>query len=382
MGTAAIPARSVAVRLYHLTFYKCGSQWVRDILADPRIVAHSDHALAAGGIDLQSERWPELKPGQFASPLYSTGAGEWALAATPADRALIVIRDPRDIVVSLVFSVSLSHSPSAITLLLRDPIADATPAHRLQIGMFLLAQWAEYLRSWKNAGSVDNAILIHYESLLTDLAGELRRLFAFLDWEVPASVVEAVAAGNAFERRSGRRPGDENEFSHRRKGIAGDWRNHFDRNSGELFENAFPGLLTDLGYEVRDDWWRLLPPAILAPIGNPEQQRSRLLAVLGEYENELATVRLAAGERLRDVDLLHAQLLEQTNAANERLAVIRELDEQLRAVTAEKQIARHAADERLADILRRETARRELEESVAWRGGFRTVRAITSLFRR
>ena len=220
--------------------------------------------------------------------------------------------------------------------------------------MFLLAQWAEYLRSWKKDCLGSNVILTRYESLLVDLPGELRRLFEFVEWDVPSSVVEAVAADNTFERRSGRRPGDENEFSHRRKGIAGDWRNHFDRDLGELFENAFPGLLTDLGYEESAEWWRLLPPAIFEPTANPEQQRSRLLAVLEEYENELATVRLAAAERLRDVDLLHAQLHEQTSAANERLAV----------------------------ILRGGTTRRELEASVAWRCGFRPVKAITSLFRK
>ena len=96
----------------------------------------------------------------------------------------------------------------------------------------------------------------------------------------------------------------------------------------------------------------------------------------------MAAVRIAASERLRDVDSLHAQLHEQANAANERLAVIRELDRQLRAVTAEKQVARHAAGERLADILRRETARRELEASISWRRGFRPVKAIASLFRK
>jgi hypothetical protein len=378
MGSAV----AVGVRLFHLTFYKCGSQWVRDILADSRIVAHSEHTLATGGIDLQAERWPDLRPSQIASPLYSTGTGEWKLVARPADRAFAVIRDPRDIVVSLVYSVSLSHTPSAITLLLRDPLAAANPTHRLQIGMFLFAQWAEYLRSWRDAADHTNVLLARYESLLTDLPGELRRLFAFLEWDIPAGVVEAVAAENSFQQRSGRRPGEQNEFSHRRKGIAGDWKNHFDRGLGELFENSFPGLLTDLGYENGNEWWRSLPSAIPATIDKPDAQRARLLAVLAEHEKELAVVRLAADERLHDVKWLHAQLQEQTCAAEERLALIRELDQQLKRISIEQQRTQRAADERLADILRRETSRLELESTVAWRCGFRPVKAITSLFRK
>jgi len=376
MGTAI----DIDIRLFHLTFYKCGSQWVRDILSDPRIVAFSKHSMAAGGIDLQSERWPEIDPGQFASPLYSTGTGEWEIVAKPADRALVVLRDPRDIVVSLVFSVSLSHTPSPTTQLLRDPIAEASPAHRIQIGMFLIAQWAEYLRSWKRGHEFSNVFLTRYETLVADLGGELHRLFDYLHWNVPAAVVDAVAADNLFEVRSGRRPGEENPFSHRRKGIAGDWRNHFGRELGERFETVFPGLLTDLGYEDNDDWWQGLTAAAPSQVSNPELQQARLLAVLEEHESELAAVRVAAEERLRDVELLHAQLSEQTNAANERLAVIQELDRQLREFSGERQGVQHAADERLADILRREASRQELESSVAWRCGYRPVRAIASLF--
>ncbi|MFN0102901.1 MAG: sulfotransferase domain-containing protein [Bryobacteraceae bacterium] len=339
MGHAVVSAKAAEVRLFHLTFYKCGSQWVRDILSDSRIAEYSKYTLAASGIDLQCSPWPKLQPGQIASPIYSTGAGEWRLTATAGDRAYVVIRDPRDIVVSLVFSVSLSHAPSGITLLLRGPIADAAPAHRLQIGMFLLAQWAEHLRTWKDAGEFSNVLLARYESLIGGLPGELRRLLNFLNWDVPDEVVDAVAAENAFEKRSGRKPGDENEFSHRRKGIAGDWRNHFDRDLGRLFEDAFPCLLTELGYEERTDWWRALPESIAAPVDNPERQRSRLLAVLKEHETELAAVRLAAEERLRDVHILHAALHDATSESDDRLRNVELLHAELTEQT-------HASGER------------------------------------
>jgi hypothetical protein len=220
--------------------------------------------------------------------------------------------------------------------------------------MFLLAQWADYLRTWKDARDRSDVLLARYEALIADLPGEMRRLFDFLQWDVPDGVLRAVAEDNAFENRAGRNRGDENEFSHRRKAIAGDWRNHFDRALGQLFENAFPGLLTDLGYEENNGWWRTLQSSVPVAKIDPDRQRSRLLAVLEEHENELAAVRLAADERLRDVERLHVQLREQASAA----------------------------DERLADILSREMARQELESSVAWRCGFRPLRAIASLFRK
>lgn len=73
MGSAV----ALGLRLFHINFYKCGSQWVRDILADPRITAHSNHVLAASGVDRPSERWVALRTSEFASPFYSTSTGGW-----------------------------------------------------------------------------------------------------------------------------------------------------------------------------------------------------------------------------------------------------------------------------------------------------------------
>lgn len=313
---AEIPSTlaSATIRLFHITFYKAGSQWIRDILSDPRLVEHSGHVIAASGVDLQSSPWPVLVPGQFASPLYSTGTGEWRQVATAADRAFVVIRDPRDIVVSIVYSVSLSHTPTAITRLLRDPISTASPRNKLQVGMFLLAQWADYLRSWKDSGEFENVYLARYEDLITDLPGQLTQLFAFLRWPIPQSVTLAIAQDNSFASRAGRQPGDENQFSHRRKGIAGDWRNHFNRDLARLFEDAFPGMLTDLGYEAANDWWQEVPDTIPELESDPVQERARLVAVLEEFENEIAVTRVAAEERLRDVHILHEAIAERDAA--------------------------------------------------------------------
>lgn len=317
------------VRLFHLTFYKAGSQWVRDMLTDPRLVEHSGHTLAASGIDLQSCTWPTLSPGQLASPLYSAGAGQWRRLATPDDRAFVVIRDPRDIVVSLVYSVSLSHTPTPITLLLRDPIAASSSRNKLQIGMFLLAQWVDYLRSWNSAPEFANVHLARYEDLLVNLPAELTRLFAFLEWDVPHTVIHDIANDNAFAIRAARPAGQENPFSHRRKGISGDWRNHFNRDLARLFEEAFPGLLTDLNYESDNNWWQSAPTHLPESKPDPVQLHANLLSVLAEFEKELAVTRTAAEDRLRDVFILHDTIAERDQVIATLLARCAELEQQL-----------------------------------------------------
>jgi restriction endonuclease Mrr len=52
----------------------------------------------------------------------------------------------------------------------------------------------------------------------------------------------------------GRARGVENVMSHYRKGVAGDWINHFTRQHAEAFEASFGDLLTRLGYEEDSDW--------------------------------------------------------------------------------------------------------------------------------
>jgi hypothetical protein len=358
----AAPAEGTAVRLYHLTFYKCGSQWIRDVLADGRIRAYSGHELAVGGVDLQGEKWPHMKTGQLGSPLYSAGTGDWERMARRDDRALVVLRDPRDIVVSLVYSMSFSHSPSPVTNLLRGPVSEASPANRIKLGMYLLAQWSEYLRTWKDARHYPNVFCTRYERLLTDLAGELRRLFAFLEWNIPDLVVQQVAEDNAFAARSGRAAGDENAYSHRRKGIAGDWKNHFEQSLGKLFEETFPGLLTDLGYEINREWWQDLPATIAEGSGTQRQQEN-LLATLAEHQQELTTLRGAAEERL-------AALLAADAA---RLATLAEHQQELTTL-------RGAAEERLAALLAADAARQAVERSISWRFGFVPLRSLLSLF--
>jgi hypothetical protein len=58
----------------------------------------------------------------------------------------------------------------------------------------------------------------------------------------------------------------------------------------------------------------------------PEQQQTKLLAVLTEYETELAVTRIAAEERLRDVLILHDAIAEQNRTIetlNAQLAIAR-----------------------------------------------------------
>ncbi|MBM3756137.1 MAG: sulfotransferase domain-containing protein [Acidobacteria bacterium] len=107
-----------------------------------------------------------------------------------------------------------------------------------------------------------------------------------------------VVSENDFASRTGRAPGEENTFSHRRKGQPGDWRNHFDLETGRAFEELFPRLLIDLGYEQSTGWWQALDAPCEQPPPPEELERKQWLTVLEEFNTELNVVRIAVTARI------------------------------------------------------------------------------------
>ncbi len=58
----------------------------------------------------------------------------------------------------------------------------------------------------------------------------------------------------SFEKMSGRSAGEENTRSFLRKGIIGDWKNHFNLEAREKFNMYAGDQLIRLGYETDDSW--------------------------------------------------------------------------------------------------------------------------------
>lgn len=278
------------------------------MLSEPALVEHSNQPLVLQGVDVPSTGWPAWDGGGVASPVYTAGFADWQNrpAPDPEDRCIVVTRDPRDVIVSLVISLALSHTPNAITSILRIPIRNANKDDRIRIGIHLFSHWAAQFRSWF-APEFDGDILrLDYSELVADEQAAFRRMFAYLGWDIPDEVATTVINTHSFLATSGgRRRGEENEFSHRRKGISGDWRNHFSRETGEMFETVFPGLLAYCGYEQEADWWQGLPEEAPPDESSAEAKLARLLEAYAAQEKELAIQREAAEQRLRDVETLH-----------------------------------------------------------------------------
>lgn len=111
--------------------------------------------------------------------------------------------------------------------------------------------WADFVRSWY---SRREAVHVRYEDLRADGVKELRRVVRELTRkelgiERARSTIEAFS----FSKQSGRRPGEESR-SFLRKGVVGDWRNHYSAEAREMFDYYAGRELILLSYEQDRSW--------------------------------------------------------------------------------------------------------------------------------
>jgi len=72
---------------------------------------------------------------------------------------------------------------------------------------------------------------------------------------INAKLLATAVEENRFANLTGGRDrGVEDVGSHERKGIAGDWKNHFSQTVKRAFKIRFGGLLAAAGYEKDLDW--------------------------------------------------------------------------------------------------------------------------------
>lgn len=114
--------------------------------------------------------------------------------------------------------------------------------------------WSAHISGWMNADE-SRVRRVAYESLLADTPGQLAACARFASDEAadPDRVRQAVDLFS-FERMTGRRSGEEDRSSFVRKGIVGDWRNHFSRDAARLFDAHHGAMLVRLGYEPDRSW--------------------------------------------------------------------------------------------------------------------------------
>ncbi len=206
------------------------------------------------------------------SPFTSPGVVEEIAAICPDAKVVHIVRDGRDVAVSSVHHQwnnatdqggrrKLSREKVAKREAYRDdPDAFGASGESIFAGEHV----AEIAGSWSTSVSramADGALLggnyyqVRYEDLLAEPVGEVVRLLEFLEADSGEEIARACVEAASFEQLSGGRiQGEEDSSSFYRKGIAGDWKNHFTEEDRRAFKEEAGELLIRLGYEKDLDW--------------------------------------------------------------------------------------------------------------------------------
>jgi Sulfotransferase domain len=245
--------------IFHVTHWKAGSQWVYGILAAcapkrivvPKVkIAHFYEDAIVRGRIYPTVYVPHDK---FTSVLSTQGIS----ADDTQIKSFFVIRDLRDALVSLYFSLKVSH----------PIISESVAEDRRQLNiieseeealLYMVKQRgqasANIQRTWLPVCQAGKAMFVRYEDLIANEQQEFAKIIEYCQIDISTEKLTEIVDGNSFNKRAGRKRGDEDVSSHFRKGVSGDWKNHFTDRIKAEFKKKYGQLLIDTGYEKDLSW--------------------------------------------------------------------------------------------------------------------------------
>lgn len=218
----------------------------------------------------------------------------------PNDRMFHIIRDPRDIAVSSYFSHLKSHSTRGwpeldlhrrnLARLSKEEgfFADMEFCKRLPTNGHEIRLFQSMLE-WDY--TYPNVMEVRYEDMIQNPIQFMTNIFHFFGWiddrsfdssesmiyklkvlinmalvkyrspwlfrrkSLTTKTVRNIIENHNFVKKTkGRLPGQEKQNHHYRKGISGDWKNHFTEKHKKYFKENYNDLLIKLGYEENENW--------------------------------------------------------------------------------------------------------------------------------
>lgn len=162
----------------------------------------------------------------------------------PRAKVIHIIRDGRDVAVSGWFH-NLRQSG--------DSFRQRFPDMPSYIRYLVRGHWLPYIHYARAFGAAapDRYFELRYEDLHSEPEPVIGRMLQFLGVDDGQAEVDACLQAGRFERlSSGRKAGDESRSSFFRKGVIGDWQNHFDAAATAAFMQDGGALLKQLGYDA------------------------------------------------------------------------------------------------------------------------------------
>lgn len=160
---------------------------------------------------------------------------------------VILIRDPRDIAVSWAFYRVL---PKASKFW--DGMVGLSVPQRLEFYIrHVLDRTLDWAIDWRQLMHPERGLMVRYEDMLEDTPGTMRSILAHLSLPSDDAFIARTVEKHSFKAATGRDAGEARNDQFNRKGIRGDWKNHFTPELIEQFRLKAGSRMDDLRY---GDW--------------------------------------------------------------------------------------------------------------------------------
>jgi len=217
--------------------------------ADGNLTNDDVRFLFATTVGLSLARWTRSHPAVHA---IGEKTPEHALCipqlsqAFPNARFIHVIRDGRDVCVS-------GHAHNLRSK--GDAFTAKFPTFQSYVEYTVAQHWVPYIQHARAASADlgDRYLEVRYEDLHQNPELQVSRMVNLLNVDDSADAIDACVRAGAFEARAeGKAAGNETRSANfYRKGVVGDWANHFDHAALAAFNKHAGPLMTELGYDMQ-----------------------------------------------------------------------------------------------------------------------------------
>ncbi|XP_034063528.1 sulfotransferase family 2, cytosolic sulfotransferase 3 isoform X2 [Gymnodraco acuticeps] len=156
-------------------------------------------------------------------------------------KVIYVMRNPKDILVSSFYFHQMAE-------FLDDPGTFDEFIKKFLDGNVMFGKWTDHVKSWRSAELGDRILFITYEEMCQDLPAALRQMSDFLGRNLSEGTIQKIAQHCTFKTMKTNRMSNfslvPKEYMNLekslflRKGVPGDWKNHFSSEHLARFTSA------------------------------------------------------------------------------------------------------------------------------------------------
>ena len=240
---------------------KSGSTWIEKMVSsydgyhEYLLPAIAKHELATGGshdFEMPIDMFEHLQHALVLTKMHCHGSINNVNVLEKSDINYVVLhRDLRDVAVSYHYYVQNTPWHPEHKFHVQTTVQDGLHVFANR----MLPSYVPWVESWAINANPERSIQIKYEEMLENPIKGMTQIATLFELDNSIDTIEAIVDAHSFKKMSGGRTrGESSTTAFARKGVSGDWVNHFTPKLREAYGKQLSEFLIKYGYE-RDDAW-------------------------------------------------------------------------------------------------------------------------------